>query len=581
VLALLSKTAVAPLPVVLLGLAWWRRGRVTSKDMWRSAPFFAAALLLGLITVWFEHHRISALVVREDSFWSRLAVAGWAVWFYLYKALLPVNLIFVYPRWQVDPSKALSYVPGALVAGALLLLWCYRRRWGRTWLFCAGYYVVLLLPILGFANIGFMSYSLVADHWQYFSIIAPIAVVSAWFSSRFKVSASSPGSALSPSGLLLAIVLLLTLGSLTWRQSALYANSEILWEATVAANSDCWVAHNNLGQLLFAKGQVEEALVHYRKAVELQPLSSEAHNNLASALRLTGRMDEALGHYRRALELQPDLAMAHHNLGEVLLQKGQTEEGVAHLEKALALNPSDAAARNSLGLALAKQGQLEPAVKQFEAALQIRPDFAEAHHNLGSAFRQQGQLEKALAHYQKAAELRPGMAQIRYNLANVLARMGRAREACLSYEQALAIQPGLAEARNELGGLLFQQGRTSEAVGQFQKAIELRPDYAPACASLAWVLATSPEPSVRNGVKAVELALKAEQLSGGNNPLVLRTLAAAYAESGQYPEAIESAQRAEQLALGQTNTALAQRLGQQLTLYRTGSPYRDTGRTGN
>ena len=113
-----------------------------------------------------------------------------AVWFYLYKALLPVNLIFVYPRWQVDPSKALSYVPGALVAGALLLLWCYRRRWGRTWLFCAGYYVVLLLPILGFANIGFMSYSLVADHWQYFSIIAPIAVVSAWFSSRFKVQGS-------------------------------------------------------------------------------------------------------------------------------------------------------------------------------------------------------------------------------------------------------------------------------------------------------------------------------------------------------------------------------------------------------
>jgi hypothetical protein len=158
VLALLSKTAVSPFPLVLLGLAWWRRGKVMARDAWRSVPFFAASLVLGLITIWFERHITTFdTAVQNESFWLRLAAAGWAIWFYLYKALLPLNLALIYPRWQVEPSRALSYLPGLLVIGGLLFLWWYRQRWGRVWLFCAGYYVLMLLPILGFVNIGFLN----------------------------------------------------------------------------------------------------------------------------------------------------------------------------------------------------------------------------------------------------------------------------------------------------------------------------------------------------------------------------------------------------------------------------------------
>lgn len=267
VLALLSKTAVVPLPIVLLGLAWWKRDRIDSRDVRLTLPFFGAALLLGLITVWFQSHHIGTEIVRVDNFWSRLAGAGWAVWFYLYKVLIPVNLMFIYPRWQIDATKLLSYVPLLLLLATAFVLWHYRKGWGKAWLLGLGYFVVMLLPVLGFWDIYFMKYSLVADHWQYFSIMGPIGLVAAgitWASDRLKKRSILLVPAFS-------LILLLALGILTWRQTCYYSDEQTLWDMTIVRNPACWMAYNNRGLIYFGLGEYRRAIEDFTKAIEIKP----------------------------------------------------------------------------------------------------------------------------------------------------------------------------------------------------------------------------------------------------------------------------------------------------------------------
>lgn len=677
--ALLSKSAVAPLPVVMLGLAWWRRGRLELKDLWRSVPFFALAGAAGLATLWFQYHRAigaSMLDVRNDSFWSRLAGAGWAIWFYLYKALLPLHLSFVYPRWRIDPARALAYVPGLLVLATFLVCWRYRRGWGRAVLLGLGYFVLMLLPVLGFLNIYFMRYSLVADHWQYFAIIGPIALAAAGITLGLGGNRGMAGGNTLRATASLAVVL--ALGILTWSEAKTYTSLKTLWTATLARNPAAGIAHNNLGTLLLERGQAEEAIAHFEKALALQPGTADIHSNLGGALLGQGRLDEAVLHFRQALDIQPDSAQAHNNLGNafsrqgrldeaivhsqkaaelqpalssarynlggMLLQAGRADEGIAQLQralelqpdladaqmalgsallargqvneamahlqkaaelqpgvaakhyslangllqqgrpgeaiacfqKALALQPGFAAAHNGLGNALAQKGRLEEAAARFDTALRLDPRLAEAHLNLANLLVQQKQADQAIAHFQAALAIQPNLAGAHNNLANVLLGKGKTDEAIVHFEQALKLQPGFAEAHNNLANALLQQGRVAEAVTHYQAAVAAVPNHPYLLNNLAWVLAACPDASIRNGARAVELAQQAERISGGKDPALIGTLAAAYAEAGRFPEAVASARRALDLAAAQSNTAQVEALRGRLKLYEAGAPFRDT-----
>ena len=570
--ALLSKTAVAPLPLVLLGLACWRRGRIERRDVWRSVPFFVAAVAVGLVSLWFQYHRaIGSEIVRADGSWSRLAGAGWAVWFYLCKAVLPWNLIFIYPRWRIDPANLLSFAPLLLLVGGFLLCWRWRRTWGKPWLLGLGYFVVMLLPVLGFLNIYFMRYSLVADHWQYFSLIGPLVLAAAGLTTAFGASPQR-----QPSLRIAACALLLVLGGLTWRQCRMYADLETLWRATLTANPDCWIARNNLGKLLFEQGKVDEAIAQFQQSLETRPDHAEAQNNLGNALLRKGQTQEALSHFQEALKIRPDLSEARNSLAGVLFRLGRMDDAVAQLKTALTYSPDDEQAHNNLGNILMSGAQVEEALAHYQRALEVHPDSAVGHYNLADALFQQRRLDESLAHYRRAVELQPGFAEAQNSLGRVLFEKGLVDEAVGHYRKALEIRPRFAKAHHNLADALLAKAQAREALAHYQAALEIRPDFAPTSNRLAWLLATCPDASLRNGAKAVEIARQLDQLAGGNNALFLQTLAAAYAETGKFAEAIAAAQHAQQLAASQNDAPLANALRIQLERYQAGSPFRET-----
>ena len=194
---------------------------------------------------------------------------------------------------------------------------------------------------------------------------------------------------------------------------------------------------------------------------------------------------------------------------------------------------------NNLGLALIKKGKAEEAISYFQMALQINPDSVEAHDGFGTALFQEGKVDEAISHYQRALEIEPD---------HVVAHVG-------------------------LGNALFQKGNVADAIAHYQRALQIKPDQFETQNNLALVLATCPQASLRNGNQAVALAQRANQLSGGGNPAMLGTLAAAYAEAGRFTEAVETAQRALQLAETQSNTSVADALRSQLKFYQAGLPF--------
>jgi tetratricopeptide (TPR) repeat protein len=234
-------------------------------------------------------------------------------------------------------------------------------------------------------------------------------------------------------------------------------------------------------------------------------------------------------------------------------------------------------AHNNLGYLCVDQGELDKAIAHFEAALEIRSRKLDPHYDVGSAFVQmnladalarKGQPDEALVHYEEAIRLQPNYADAYYNRGNVLFAKGRIDEAIADWEKTLQIQPNDADAHTCMGNAFLRQGSPKEAIAHYEEAMALAPGDPHSRNNIAWVLATSSDASIRDGVKAVELAQEAVQLSRGRDSKFIRTLAAAYAESSRFPEAIAAAQQAITIAAMQGNTGLASTLRKEIALYR-------------
>ena len=502
VLAMLSKGSAVVLPVLLLGIVWWLRPLIR-RDLVRIAPFFAVAVVLAVVNVWFQTHGTEK-VFRTADFAERLLGAGGVVWFYLYKALLPVDLAFIYPQWRIDTGNLLWWLPLFAVLVVTAALWRYRETWARPFLFAWGFFCLALTPIMGFIDVGFMKYSLVADHYQHIAIIGVIVLAAAGWSIWHRQSQGTTYTAAK----IIAILAVGVLAFLTWRQSGLYCDAITLYNATLEKNPECWMAHNNLGGALIQADRLPEAIDHYEQALRLKSDYFDVHNNLGVALVQTGRPEEAIVHYKKALSLKPDYPEAHNNLAVALIQTKRLQQAIEHYREAVTLRSDYPEAHNNLGDALIQIGRPEEAIKHYEQAVRLKPDYVEAHNNLGFTLTQTGRPEEAIEHFEQALLLKPDFSEARYNLGNTLLQLGKYREAIEHYRKFLRLNPDSPEVYNNLGAALVQTGRFQEAIECYRQAIRVKPDYINAYKNLALAYADMRQPSeaIAAAQKALELA---------------------------------------------------------------------------
>ncbi len=502
VLAMFSKGSVAVLPVLLLGIIWWLRP-LTKWDLARTAPFFAIAAALVYENVWFQTHG-KDMVTRDMGYAERLLGAGGVVWFYLYKAILPVDLAFVYPQWEIQVGNQLWWLPLLAVAGVTVFLWLYRERWSRAVFFAWGYFCVSLVPVLGFTDVGYMKFSPVADRYQHIAIIGVIALATAgWSVWHQRMRGAARWRAI-----VVAVLAAGAFGFLAYRQSGLYRNVMTLYQATLKKNPDCWFAHNNLGSALVLTGRTQEAIEHFQEALRLNPNYPDAHNNLGTVLGDAGQVQEAIAHYQQALRLKPDYVIAHNNLANALLQTGRPQEAIKHFQEALKLKPDFITAHYNLGVALFRTGRMQEAIEHYQQALRLEPDYPEAHNNLGNALLQAGRPQEASEHIQQALRLQPDYVEALNNMGLILANAGRLPEAIEYYQRALSLKSDYTEALNNLGVALIQVKRPQEAIEQYQKVIQLKPDLAEAHYNLALAYAIMHQSSqaVAAAQKALDIA---------------------------------------------------------------------------
>jgi tetratricopeptide (TPR) repeat protein len=492
-LALTANTVVVTMPAVMLVIYWWKRGRITLRDIACIVPFVAVGVAMTLVTLRMEGHHLGT----HEKVWSlpaveRFLLAGRALWFYGEKLVWPHPLIFFYPRWTLDSQAWGQYLWPIAALALLAAIWLVKGRIGRGLFAAVLIFVVVLAPTLGFFNNRFMTYAYVADHFEYHASLAILAAAAAIGSLCFRRNAKAVGY-------IFAGLLLLGLGSLTFQQTFIYHDLETLYRDTIDKNPRDTIARSNLADHFNALGNHEEAICLLRGVVRLDPNDPMAHINLGLFLLMTAnpdkpqpeQLEETAGYLRQGIALAQASPMStldeprlHFYLSYCLMQIGYSigfqpqllDEILVHLKEATRLDPAYVDAHVSLALALVVADQQTEAIQHAAWALEIEPQgidklrnqlgpdlLAEAHYARGGALASKNEFATAADHFRAAVELRPDHDRARNNLGVALMRQGKTDEAIRWFEEAVQGDPKYTDAKTNLENarkVQEQQGTT-------------------------------------------------------------------------------------------------------------------------
>jgi protein O-mannosyl-transferase len=566
-LCLMSKPMGVTLPFVLLLLDYWPLNRFTIYDsrftiirtlLVEKIPFMALSSIACVLTL--RAQELAIVSTAGLSISERVTHALAAYNHYLVAMFVPRHLAVYYP-YQIH-LPTLIIVCAAIALGLITLLAVInvsRRPYTVVgWLWFLG----TLAPVIGFVQVGDQAW---ADRYTYLPLVG-LFVMLVWLAGDIIKSRIVLQS--------LSIVAALALVATTSVQLRYWQNTRTLFEHADKVTQHNYVAVTILGSLLAKEGKFDEAMEHYRTALSYQPAYPEAHFFLGNALDEQGKLDEAVAEYQKALWFRPTQEQTHIFMAIALAKQKKFDEAIAHYTEALKLNPDSAVAQNNLARLLHTQGRFDDAIMHYRAALEIDPKLALAHNNLGILLLQKDNLAEGAIHLREALRLSPTNSETQLNLALALNQQQQWAEAAELFSKTVRGDLADSKAHYEFAVALAHLKRTREAMSEYAGTLLIQPDFPDALDGLAWILSTDADPDFRNGAEAVKMAERACELTDRQDPVKLKTLAAAYAETGRFADAINSLQTAKDLAVKAGRPELANECALMLEHFRKSEPWR-------
>jgi Tfp pilus assembly protein PilF len=505
--ALFSKTVTSSMPAVALLIIWWKRGRISVKDVLPSLPLFVVGFLAGMLTAYMERVRVGIALRPQDwiyaptalgQFGAKCIIAGRVIWFYLGKLLFPYPLIFNYARWEIHPGNPLEYFFPASVIVVLLVIALSRKRLGNGVLVAVVFYLVTLFPAMGFVDVWPMRYSFVADHFVYLSeigLIALIAAILAKYLSR-------------PVFAGVATVVLALFFGMSFHQGEIYTSLPTLWRDTINKTQQrSWFAMNNYGVWIRDKSEfpvdpyarLDVAERWFKRVIEVKHDHPEARFNLAivaeqrAALAKMAQNDlvpittqpgdyqqQAVDYFLEALKYDPNYIDARYFLGRLYLAMGNENDAVEQFRKIVELRPNHDLAHEELGMIAMQRGKIDEAIAEFYLAVQSSPDWIQGHKQLGGALLQKGDLVNGLAEWDEAMRLAPTDWTLPNEFGVKMAAANEDAKAVSYFQKALEINPQAVEVIVNLGIIAAKEDFPDRAEALFNQALKIDPQFAKA-----------------------------------------------------------------------------------------------------
>jgi tetratricopeptide (TPR) repeat protein len=468
--AMLAKTSVVMLPAVFLLHAWWRDQRISKRDLVCVTPFAVIALGLGLITLNFQRYHPAAVESSGHGFFALICSATSNVFFYLEKFVYPAGLLPIYPQVPFDPPSWHQILSVPLLLAVFICLWMFRDGWGRHALLGFGFFVLNLLPVLGFLPMVYLSLSRVANHFVYLPMIGLVGLAALALQGLYDRRGEIPrGAALGLSGIIAVVWIF---------QASHYASKflgpEALWKYTLARNPAASPGYDEIGVAMLDRGDAAGALAQFELGLRYAPSNPALNSNAAICLLRLDRAVDALEPAQRALESAPNSDRAHIGLGNVLMQLDRPGDAAAQFAAAVKLSPDNPDSHTALLNALAQAGDFAGALAEANEVVRLRPDAADALASRGEIKRCLGDLTGAVADLDRAIALYPSDGKP-YVSRGVIKQVNGDSDAALDdlrrFRQLSPTDPNADYAALWMWVIESEQGRTADADRDLRAAL--------------------------------------------------------------------------------------------------------------